>query len=451
MSELPKGWIEAPIGNLCSLENGRAFKPTDWVQSGLPIVRIQNLNNPNASFNYFDKEVDQRYFLRGGELLFAWSGTPGTSFGTHIWYGKEAVLNQHIFRVDFNEDLIDKRFFCFAINQKLTELIGIAHGGVGLRHVTKGKFQGTEILIAPLNEQKRIADKLDRLLAKVDNCRERLDRIPLILKHFRQSVLMAATSGKLTENGLTTTQISSTEIDFDSLPSDWNILTLTDIAKVIDPNPKHRNPKYFQSGFPFLSTAQFGEHDNWDLTQIKYVSEETVLEQELRCEFYPGSLVFSRKGTIGKVRQIPTGFRFALLDSVCIINLNNNRNSDYLKIAIESDFVQKQISELTRGVALKQVSVGDVRSLQIPLPPSEQQQEIVRRVEKLFDFADRLEARYKKARAKIDKLTPALLDKAFKGELVPQDPTDEPAAVLLQKIQNVSKPQKTKAISKKKS
>lgn len=84
MSELPNGWVTAPIGTLCSLENGRAFKPTEWTTQGLPIVRIQNLNNPNAPFNYFDKEFDHRYHLLGGELVFAWSGTPGTSFGAHV-------------------------------------------------------------------------------------------------------------------------------------------------------------------------------------------------------------------------------------------------------------------------------------------------------------------------------------------------------------------------------
>ncbi|GKT19227.1 hypothetical protein AVHY2522_21705 [Acidovorax sp. SUPP2522] len=129
MSELPNNWIETEIGNLCSLKNGRAFKPSEWQSSGLPIVRIQNLNNPTSTYNYFQGEVDERNRLRGGELLFAWSGTPGTSFGAHVWRDGDAVLNQHIFRVDFDETLLDKRFFRSAINQKLGELIDVAYGG----------------------------------------------------------------------------------------------------------------------------------------------------------------------------------------------------------------------------------------------------------------------------------------------------------------------------------
>lgn len=217
---LPNSWSTAPIGMLCSLENGRAFRPTDWSSKGIPIVRIQNLNNPNAPFNFFDQEYSDRYHLNGGELLFAWSGTPGTSFGAHIWYGKEAVLNQHIFRVDFDETSIDKRFFRYAINQKLGELIDVAHGGVGLRHVTKGKFEKTEVVIPPLNEQKRIADKLDVLLTRVGACRERLDRVPQILKRFRQAVLAAATSGALTEEWRSA-----------DLP-EWRQVCLSDIADI---------------------------------------------------------------------------------------------------------------------------------------------------------------------------------------------------------------------------
>ena len=196
--ELPVGWVEVPIGDLCELRNGRAFKPAEWTDEGIPIVRIQNLNNWQAKFNHYQGEVDANHLLGGGELLFAWSGTPGTSFGAHIWAGGKAALNQHIFRVDFDEFSLQKDFFRYAINQKLNDLIDIAHGGVGLRHVTKGKFEQTEVCLPPLNEQRRLAAKLDTTLAAVDACRQRLDGVAAILKRFRQAVLAAATSGELT-------------------------------------------------------------------------------------------------------------------------------------------------------------------------------------------------------------------------------------------------------------
>jgi type I restriction enzyme S subunit len=96
-------WGEEKIGKVANLVNGRAFKPTDWGTVGLPIVRIQNLNNPRKPFNYFAGKIDNKHKLENGDILISWSGTPGTSFGAFIWERGEAVLNQHIFRVDLDE------------------------------------------------------------------------------------------------------------------------------------------------------------------------------------------------------------------------------------------------------------------------------------------------------------------------------------------------------------
>ena len=95
-----------PIGDICDLINGRPFKPEDWERAdsgGIPIVRIQNLNTPESEFNYYTGEVRDCHIIKEGELLFSWSGSRGTSFGAHIWKGGKAVLNQHIFKVGFDE------------------------------------------------------------------------------------------------------------------------------------------------------------------------------------------------------------------------------------------------------------------------------------------------------------------------------------------------------------
>lgn len=194
----PGGWRLCKVGDLCSLQNGRAFKPTDWGTNGLPIVRIQNLNNRKGAFNYFDGEVEPRHIIETGQLLFAWSGTPGTSFGAHIWSGGRAVLNQHIFKVHIDETTLDKRFFCFALNERLTSFIEQAHGGVGLRHITKGKFEETELAVPPVEVQRRIVAKLDALLAQSRAAREQLEAVPDLVETYRQSVLAAAFRGDLT-------------------------------------------------------------------------------------------------------------------------------------------------------------------------------------------------------------------------------------------------------------
>jgi len=138
------------------LINGKAFKPEDWSETGLPIVRIQNLNNDQAPFNFFNGEIKEQYLIDTGELLFSWSGTPGTSFGAFFWNRGKAVLNQHIFRVkpkiEFNLS-----FLQFALNGRIDHIISKAHGGVGLQHITKKELDEVELLLPAIELQNQFA------------------------------------------------------------------------------------------------------------------------------------------------------------------------------------------------------------------------------------------------------------------------------------------------------
>lgn len=165
---IPKNWSFCRVGDLFEIVNGAAFKPSDWGKEGLKIVRIQNLNNPTAPYNLTNKEVDNSIKLHGGELLFAWSGTPGTSFGAHVWNGGEAVLNQHIFILNFDHSMLDIDYLKHALNSTLGSLINKAHGSAGLRHVTRPMFEKTIIPIPPLTEQKRIVERVNTLMQNID-------------------------------------------------------------------------------------------------------------------------------------------------------------------------------------------------------------------------------------------------------------------------------------------
>ncbi len=423
--ELPIGWAQSKIGNLCSLKNGRAFKPTEWTTSGLPIVRIQNLNNPKSSYNHFAGEPEPRYHLLGGELLFAWSGTPGTSFGAHVWRGAEAVLNQHIFRVDFDAENMDKRFFRYAINQKLDELIDVEHGGVGLHHVTKGTFEGTEIKVPPLAEQKRIADKLEAVLGRVDACRACLDRVPALLKRFRQSVLAAATSGKLTEEWRMTNGVND----------EWENLKLGQL--VAEPL---RNGKSVRDGkgIPVLRlTALRGGKFDWrEAKQGDWTGLDPtrffVKDGDFLIIRGNGSQDLVGRGCLAE--NPPDEMAFP--DTLIRIRPDKDKLlPSYLVIVWNTSEVRSQIEQAAKTTTgLWKVAQGDLESISIPLPPLPEQQEIVRRVEDLFAFADRIEARLATAQKTVERLTPATLAKAFRGELVPQDLNDEPASTLLERL-----------------
>ena len=164
-----------PIGEICELINGRAFKPEDWggkEDGGLPIVRIQNLNNLQSSFNYYTGEVLDRYIVENGELLFSWSGSRGTSFGAHIWYGQKAILNQHIFKVLFDEKKTTKQFLYYALNQAVTEVEENLHGGVGLVHITKGNLERIKIPLPPLAVQHEIVAEIEGYQKIIDGARQ---------------------------------------------------------------------------------------------------------------------------------------------------------------------------------------------------------------------------------------------------------------------------------------
>ena len=158
-----KGWEVEKLGNLTVLFNGRAFKPNDWSETGLPIVRIQNLNDPLAPYNFYNGQTEEKYLLHGGELLYAWSGTPGTSFGAHIWDGQEAVLNQHIFKVEFNQSLLNKSYFLFHLNSSVRHLFDFTHGGVGLKHITKGTLTSQIVPLPPIDKQNAFAQKIEAI------------------------------------------------------------------------------------------------------------------------------------------------------------------------------------------------------------------------------------------------------------------------------------------------
>lgn len=173
--ELPDIWEWIRVGDCLNLINGRAFKPTEWSSEGLPIVRIQNLNDFYAPYNYCSFEVDQKYYIDNDDLLVSWSGTPGTSFGAHIWNRGPAILNQHIFKVELFGNSFYKPYFKISFNSRLDDMISKAHGGVGLQHITKGKLEKLIIPLPPLNEQKRIVNKLGELMELSNKLKEEIN------------------------------------------------------------------------------------------------------------------------------------------------------------------------------------------------------------------------------------------------------------------------------------
>lgn len=424
MSELPSGWVTAPIGDLCTLKNGRAFKPSDWSATGVPIVRIQNLNNPEALHNYYQGNVDDRNRLRGGELLFAWSGTPGTSFGAHIWRGGEAVLNQHIFRVDFDNAALDKRFFRFAINAKLDDLIGVAHGGVGLRHVTKGVFERTPILLPPRAEQSRIADQLDTLLARIQACQDRLDAIPALLKRFRQAVLSAAVSGELTASWRETRGAKA-----------WVRSTVGEVTSSSFYGPRFSKDQYTMdvAGVPTIRTTDMDRDGRIHVTP----DTPRVLVPDERLDHFgvrPGDLLVTRTGSIGTMAVFEGGFSAIPSAYLIRFRFTEHVRSRFMYFVLAAPQGQRALGLSSTAVTQPNVNAEAIKRISFGLPSQAEQDEIIARVGDLFRLADRIEFRLRMVTVQAQRLSPLTLSKAFRGELVEQDPKDEPASQLLARL-----------------
>ena len=171
------------LGEVADYINGRAFKPSEWKEKGLPIVRIQNLNDESAVYHYSDAEHEEKYLLHDGNLLFAWAA----SLGTYIWNGGEAWLNQHIFKV-LPKQNVSKMYLYYALTSIIKELYSKSHGS-GMVHVTKGKFEETEIPLPPLATQRAIVTRIESLFAELDKGVEKLKTAQQQLKVYRQAVL----------------------------------------------------------------------------------------------------------------------------------------------------------------------------------------------------------------------------------------------------------------------
>ena len=163
---LPEGWAVIKVGNVAKYTNGRALKPEEWESTGLPIIRIQNLNDADAPYNRSSVIHEQKYLIKDGDLLFAWAA----SIGTYIWSGENAWLNQHIFKVE-PYPFIDKAFLFYAFQAMISEFYKNSHGS-GMVHITKKQFEEITLLLPPLSEQIRIVECLEQTFSILDsiNC-----------------------------------------------------------------------------------------------------------------------------------------------------------------------------------------------------------------------------------------------------------------------------------------
>ena len=446
-------WVECSISDICGLINGRAFKPNEWSRHGLPIVRIQNLNDEAADYNYCNFNVNESIIIDKGQLLFAWSGTPGTSFGAHIWKGGKAVLNQHIFKVEIEEQYLDKRFVMYSFNHNLKDYIAKAHGTAGLAHITKGKFENSSFLLPPLPEQHRIVAKIEELFSDLDAGVEALKKVKAELKRYRQAVLKAAVEGKLTEewreknkdklepasvmlerirverakNGKAKKLPTIDTSGLPRLPEEWAWAKVEDVCDInMGQSPPGDSYNSDGKGIPLINgPVEFGPSAFSKTLKTKFTTSPTKLCKE-------NDLILCVRGsTTGRMNI--AGFDACIGRGVAALRALCNQN--YLNIYVHSQ--QRTIFELGTGSTFPNVSSSDIANLGISVPPVAEQQQVVSEVERRLSVADDVEETVDAGLKQAERLRQSILKRAFEGKLVPQDPSDEPAEKLLERIREI--------------
>jgi len=430
MSGLPTSWADIELSVVAQVTSGIGF-PNEYqghTSGDLPFFKVSDISHAvlanrgelKTANHYVSHEVAEK--LKGKPL--APGSTVFAKIGEAVRLNRRATVTTPCL-IDNNvmavkaRDGVDDRY----VHQFLRTIdFGESARSTTVPSLRKGDVEELRFPLAPAAEQKRIADKLDTVLTRVDAVNTRLARVAPLLKRFRQSVLAAATSGRLTEDW----RAGQPDI------SEWKTEKLNDLGELGRGKSKHRprnDPRLYGGVHPFVQTGDVANANQW-ITSHKQTYSDFGLDQS---KLWPANtLCITIAANIADTALLsyPACFPdsvvgFVANEACCLPR--------FIKWSI--DVRKDDLERLAPATAQKNINLGVLEEVEIHLPSLEEQTEIVRRVETLFAFADRLEARLAQAQTAATRLTPALLAKAFRGELVPQDPNDEPAAELLRRLQ----------------
>ncbi len=289
-----------------------------------------------------------------------------------------------------------------------------------------------EVPLPPLNEQKRIVAKLDKIIPRIDAVKERLEKIPLIIKRFRQSVLTAAVTGKLTEkwreenSDVERVEQKNSHCEFD-IPNNWNVVHIESLMKSLKTDLRTgpfgtslKKSEHKTEGVPVWGIESIGKNGQFINFNKIFVTVEKAKELN-SFSVNGGDIIISRSGTVGELCILPGEIQYGLI-STNLLKISLNQKvimSKYFCFLFKgSAEILNKMRELCSGSTRLFLTQRILKNLEYPLPPLEEQKEIVRQVDKLFTIADKLESHYKNAKAKVEKLSQSVLAKAFRGELV---------------------------------
>jgi type I restriction enzyme S subunit len=467
--ELPKNWIWTLSSDVCSSVRDGTHETPKYVEKGFPLVTSKNLKPNGIDFSTTQnigledhKKISVRSGVEKGDVLFAMIGTIGnpvvvktsTSF---------SIKNVALFKK--NESIIEPNYLQYWLSSdnfnKLIEKRRLLKGTTQ-RFIPLGNLRSLPVPLAPINEQRRILAKVGELFSFLDAGVASLRMVQAQLKRYRQSVLKAAFEGKLTEQWQkskkdndvsatelleklyeektpkerkTVSQFPETDFQLNDLPSGWVWTTLENLTApgrpirygIIKPGSDS------VGGVPYVRVKEM-KTGQIDLASLRRCNKDRA-KKFAAATLKAGDILISKDGTIGKVAIVPPELEGGnITQHVLRLSPSNFIHGKFLARFIESPQCQRRIVRETRGVALQGINVDDFRKLPVPLPPLLEQAKIVEEIDIFSSNTDTVERSVETGFMLSKNLKMVILKNAFEGKLVPQDPSDEPAAKLLARI-----------------
>jgi type I restriction enzyme S subunit len=455
--EVPEGWALARVGDYFSAWGGAtpaSDNPAFW-DGHIPWISSKDIKQFRISSGtrYVTEFALQSTRFRlcppGTVLVVVRSGVLAHSLPVAIT-DADVVINQDIKALSSPDRALNE-WLVLAIRAHSQEILAQGRkDGTTVQSINSGDLASLGIAVPPLAEQRRIVAKLEETLAQATSARERLAKVPAILKRFRQSVLASACSGRLTEgwreenqpsaDGWQLVQIAGDESE---VPASWEVTTLDPSALLVTSGSRGWAQYYSDSGATFIR-AQNINADVLDLEDVAFVRLPEGAEGR-RTRVQDGDLLITITGAnvTKSARVVGDPGEAYVSQHVGLVRFSDPSVAPFLFLwTISPGHGRAHLLDAAYGAGKPGLNLTNIREMPIALPTAEERQEIVRRAEALFAWADAVERRVEVARAQVNRLTQAVLAKAFRGELVPTEAElarregreYEPASVLLERI-----------------
>lgn len=437
---LPNNWVKANLGDILKLKNGYAFKSKDYLDNGVPVIRMSDIVDGEITLKKAirveEKTEYDNFIINKGDILIGMSGSIG-KYGIFN-LDKKVYLNQRVGNLKlFSDVLINKKLVYYLIGHVQKQIVDQAYGGT-IPNISGKQLESTKIGLAPLKEQQRIVLKLDNLFSQLDDVKLRLERIPSLLKNFKQTILSKALNGDLTEKWR-----------FSNNSEKWKNYLLNELCLSIT-DGDHQAPPKSETGVPFLviSNISKGFFDFNSVTRFVPRSYFNAIKHTRIPK--KGDVLYTVTGSYGIPLFVDFQKDFCFQRHIAILKPDNSKIiSKFLFYVLSSFELLEQANNVATGTAQKTVPLRGIKNFSLKLPKIEEQIEIVKQIDSLFEKSDLIEKQYNILKEKIDTLPQSILHKAFKGELVEQLTGDGDARELLVQIKKLKEEMNKKGKKKK--